>query len=549
MEGLRATKDWRGKNMSKRVRNRLLIILGVTLLSISLFAGFPPSAAKMKQKVHLGLDLRGGTHLVLQVVTDDAIRAETDQSIETMKQQLNKENIVFRQLARTQTNIFQAVGVDPNKDADFRRILNERFTEWDLISTAGETPNTYTIRLKPNQEQSFREQSVDQAINTIRNRIDQLGVGEVVIQKHGGPGANEIVVQIPDVTDPARVKGIMQSTAQLELKLVDSGPYPNAAAAAQNYGGVLPANLEILPSVERGANTSNTEGTFYVVRQAASVSGRDLKGAYPSRDENGRPAVSFNLNADGAQRMSRATEENIGKMLAIVLDKRIQSAPRINGRIADSGIITGGAGGFAPEAAQDLALVLRSGALPASIKYLDAEVVGPSLVADSIRAGLIAAVVALASVVVFMLVYYRLSGVNATVAMILNLIILFGAMSYFGATLTLPGIAGVILTIGVGIDSNVLIFERIREELRAGKTAVSAMVTSFSRVFITLVDTHLAALISATFLFLFGTGPVKGFAVTLVIGLISNMFTAVFVSRTLFEWVLNRKQRVETISI
>ena len=535
--------------MTKRVRNRLLIILSVTLLSISLFAGFPPSAAKMKQKVHLGLDLRGGTHLVLQVVTDDAIRAETDQSIETMKQQLNKENIVFRQLARTQTNTFQAVGVDPNKDSDFRRILNERFTEWDLISTAGETPNTYTIRLKPNQDQSFREQSVDQAINTIRNRIDQLGVGEVVIQKHGGPGANEIVVQIPDVTDPARVKGIMQSTAQLELKLVDSGPYPNAAAAAQNYGGVLPANLEILPSVERGANTSNTEGTFYVVRQAASVSGRDLKGAYPSRDENGRPAVSFNLNADGAQRMSRATEENIGKMLAIVLDKRIQSAPRINGRIADSGIITGGAGGFAPEAAQDLALVLRSGALPASIKYLDEEVVGPSLGADSIRAGLIAAVVALASVVVFMLVYYRLSGVNATVAMILNLIILFGAMSYFGATLTLPGIAGVILTIGVGIDSNVLIFERIREELRAGKTAVSAMVTSFSRVFITLVDTHLAALISATFLFLFGTGPVKGFAVTLVIGLISNMFTAVFVSRTLFEWVLNRKQRVETISI
>jgi preprotein translocase subunit SecD len=247
--------------------------------------------------------------------------------------------------------------------------------------------------------------------------------------------------------------------------------------------------------------------------------------------------------------MGRATEENIGKMLAIVLDKRIQSAPRINSRISDSGQITGGAGGFSPQAAQDLALVLRSGALPASIKYLDEEVVGPSLGADSIRAGLLAAVVALVSVVVFMLVYYRFSGVNATVAMILNLIVLFGAMAYFGAALTLPGIAGVILTIGVGIDSNVLIFERIREELRAGKTAVSAVVTSFSRVFITLVDTHLAALISATFLFLFGTGPVKGFAVTLVIGLVSNMFTSVFVSRTLFEWVLNRKPRAETISI
>ena len=530
--------------MTKRVRIRLLVILAVTILSISLFAGFPPTLAKMKQRVHLGLDLRGGTQLVLQVVTDDAIRAETDQAIESMRQQLNKDNIAFRQIARTQINTFQAVGVDPNKDGDFRGILNDRLGEWDLVSTAGDVPNTYTVRLKPNQEQQFRAQSVDQAIQTIRNRIDQLGVGEVVIQKH--VGTDEVLVQLPDVTDPARVKNIMQSTAQLELKLVDSGPYPSQAAAAQNYGGVIPANLEVLPSVERG---TSSEGSYYVVQQIASVSGRDLKGAYPSRDENGRPAVSFNLNADGAQRMGVTTEENIGKMLAIVLDNKIQSAPRINGRITDSGIITGGAGGFAPQAAQDLALVLRSGALPASIKYLDEEVVGPTLGADSIRAGLMAAVVALVSVVIFMLFYYRLSGVNATIAMVLNLVVLFGAMAYFGAALTLPGIAGVILTIGVGIDSNVLIFERIREELRAGKTAVSAVVTSFSRVFITLVDTHLAALISATFLFLFGTGPVKGFAVTLVIGLVSNMFTAVFVSRTLFEWVLNRKQRAETLSI
>jgi preprotein translocase subunit SecD len=524
----------------------LLIIIGVAILCISLFAGFPPTIAKMKQKVHLGLDLRGGTQLVLQVVTDDAIRGETDQAIETLSSQLSKENIAFRQHTRTQINTFQFVGVDPSKDGDFRRILNERLTEWDLTSTAGDVPNTYTVQLKPNQERDYRSQAVDQAIETIRNRIDSLGIGEVVIQKHGGPNDNEILVQLPDVTDPARVKNLMQSTAQLELKLVDSGPYPTQAAAAQNYGGVVPSNLEVLPSVERG---SSTEGTYYVVQQVASVTGRDLKGAYASRDENGRPAVSFNLNADGSTRMGRTTEENIGKMLAIVLDKRIQSAPRINGRISDSGIITGGATGFAPQAAQDLALVLRSGALPASIKYLDEDVVGPSLGADSIRAGLIAALVALVSVIIFMLFYYRLSGVNATIAMILNLIVLFGAMAYFGAALTLPGIAGVILTIGVGIDSNVLIFERIREELRAGKTAVSAVATSFGRVFITLVDTHLAALISATFLFLFGTGPVKGFAVTLVIGLVSNMFTAVFVSRTLFEWVLGRKQRVETLSI
>jgi preprotein translocase subunit SecD len=535
--------------MNKRILQRSVVILAVTLLClwrVFAYPGLLPSKDRLRENVKLGLDLKGGIHMVLQVVTDDAIRGETDQAIDGMRQELNKRNIVFRQMTRTQINTFQVVGVDPNKDNEFRAALNERFTEWDLISTAGEIPNTYTIRIKPNQEQAYRSQSVDQAIQTIRNRIDAMGVGEVVIQKHGGTNQeDEILVQLPGVSDFARVKSIMQSTAQLELKLVDAGPFPSQAAAAQNYGGVVPANLEVLPSVERDGGGD----TYYVVQQVASVTGRDLKGAFPSRDENGRPAVSFNLNADGAQRFGRVTGENIGKMLAIVLDKRIQSAPRINGRITDSGIITGGPSGFAPQAAQDLSLILRSGALPASIRYLDEEVIGPSLGADSIRAGLTAAIVALLSVVVFMLFYYKLSGVNATVAMLLNLVVLFGAMSYFGAALTLPGIAGVILTIGVGIDSNVLIFERIREELRAGKTALSAVITSFSRVFITLVDTHLAALISAMFLFLFGTGPVKGFAVTLFIGLISNMFTAVFVSRTLFEWVLNRKERAQTLSI
>jgi preprotein translocase subunit SecD len=529
--------------MNKRIRTRLLIVLGVTLLSVYLFAGFPPSLAKMHDRIKLGLDLRGGTHLVLQVVTDDAVRAETDQAIETVRTNLQKDNILFRQLTRTAINKFQAVGVDPNKDADFRRLVTDRLPEWDISSTAGEVPNTYTVQLKASEEKSFRDQAVDQAINTIRNRIDQLGVGEINIQKHTGD--DEVVVQLPGMDDPARVKSIMQSTALLELKLVDSGPFPNQAAAAQQYGGMIPSNLEALVSRERG----QTEDSYYVVQKVAPVTGRDLKGAYPSRDENGRPAVSFNLTADGSQKFGRLTEENIGKRLAIVLDGRVQSAPVINSRITDSGIITGGAGGFQPQEAQDLSLILRSGALPASIKYLDEEVVGPSLGADSIRAGLIAAVAALASVVVFMLFYYRFSGVNATVAMILNLIILFGAMAYFGAALTLPGIAGVILTIGVGIDSNVLIFERIREEIRAGKTAVSAVTTSFSRVFITLVDTHLAALISAIFLFLFGTGPVKGFAVTLVIGLVSNMFTAVFVSRTLFEIVLARHEQAQALSI
>ncbi len=534
--------------MNKRIRTRLLVILGVTVFSVYLFAGFPPSLAKMHDRIHLGLDLRGGMHLVLKVMVDDAIKSERDQAIETVRENLQKGNVTVKQLtASTEVDRFQAIGVDPNKDPDFRHVITDHLPEWDIVATSSEVPNTYTVALKTAEAQDFREKAVDDAILSIRNRIDAMGVGEVNIQKQGGLSSYEVLVQLPGVDDLARVEDIMQQTAFLQLKLVDSGPFANQQAAAQQYNGIIPGNLELLPARERGATSAGE--SYYVVQRAASVTGRDLKGAFPSRDGNGRPAVSFNLTADGATKFGNITEQNVGKKLAIVLDNIIQSAPVINSRITDSGIIEGGAGGFAPQEAQDLSLVLRSGALPAGITYEDKEVVGPSLGADSVRAGMIAALVALALVVVFMLFYYRLSGVNATVAMILNLVVLFGALAYFGAALTLPGIAGVILTIGVGIDSNVLIFERIREEMRSGKTAVSAVSTSFQRVFITLVDTHLAALISATFLFLFGTGPVKGFAVTLVIGLISNMFTAVFVSRTLFEIVLSRQERADTLSI
>ena len=530
--------------MSKRSRNRLIASVGITAVAVFLFAGFPPSVSNVQERIRLGLDLKGGTHLVLQVVTEDSIRAETDQAIERMTVAMRDGNIAFRQSSRLEDNRFEIVGVDPSMDSDFRRILSDQFGEWNLVSTAGEVPNTYTMALGTATEVIFRDQAVEQAIQTIRNRIDEFGVTEPTIQEHGGPGEYEILVQLPGVDDPARVKNLMQSTALLELKLVDSGPFPNQQAVVASYGGAIPPNLELLDSVD-----SSTGEAWYAVQQIASITGRDLKNAYTSRDQNGRPAVSFNLNADGAQRFGRVTEENIGRSLAIVLDGRIQSAPTIQGRITDSGQITGGPGGYTLQESADLALVLRSGALPASIEYLEERVVGPSLGADSIRQGVLAGVVSLVGVVFFMLFYYRLSGINATVAMLLNIVILFGALAYFNAVLTLPGIAGIILTIGVGIDSNILIFERIREELRSGKTAVSAVVTGFNRVFITIVDTHLAALISAIMLFLFGTGPVKGFAVTLVIGLIANIFTAVFVSRTLFEWLLGRAERVPTLSI
>lgn len=534
--------------MNKRIRTRSIIILGITILSIILFSGFPPSVEGLKKKIRLGLDLRGGTQLVLEVQVDDALRATTDQTIEALRAQTEKEGITVRQFTRPASDTLEVRGVDPAKDSAFRNIVEGAYTDYEILSSGqGEGANTYTLKLKTRAAEEYRLQAVDQALRTIENRVNALGVAEPVIQKRGGPGQHEIIVQFPGIDDPEEVKRIIGKPALLELKLVQGmETYPTKEAAMQQYGGVLPGNLEVLESSKAESNGAKV---YYVVFKVAAVTGRELKNAGVTRDQHGKPAVSFNLNASGAQKFGRLTGDNIGRLLAIVLDGTVVSAPRLNDRITDSGIITGGGGGFAPEEARELSLVLKSGALPARMITRQEAVVGASLGADSIRKGMLASVIALASVVVFVLFYYRASGINATVAMILNLVVLFGAMAYLGATLTLPGIAGVILTIGVGIDSNVLIFERIREELRAGKTAMSSVATSFSRVFITLVDTHLAALISATFLFLFGTGAIKGFAVTLVIGLISNMFTAVFVSRTLFEIVLTRKERADSLSI
>jgi preprotein translocase subunit SecD len=530
--------------MNKRIRVRSIIILAITVLSILLFAGIPPSREGLKENVRLGLDLQGGSQMVLQVNVEDAIRATTDQTIESLRAQTEKDGIIARQFERTADDTLEVRGVDPTKDSAFRNMVEGTYLDFDIASSTGDAARTYTLRMKARSAEEYKVQAVDQALRTIENRINILGVAEPVIQKRGGPGEHEIIVQFPGLDDPEQLKEIIGKPAFLELKLVEGDTWhPTRDAALQRYGGVLPSTLEILES-DKAENSGNK--VYWIVNKTARVTGRELKAASVTRDTNGRPAVSFNLNATGAENFGRLTEANIGRLLAIVLDGAVVSAPVLQSRITDTGIITGQ---FTPEEAGDLAIVLKSGALPASMTPLEESVVGASLGADSVRHGITASIVALSSVVLFVLFYYRASGINATVAMILNLIVLFGAMAYFGATLTLPGIAGVILTIGVGIDSNVLIFERIREELRAGKTAVSSVATSFSRVFITLVDTHLAALISAAFLFLFGTSAIKGFAVTLFIGLVSNMFTAVFVSRTLFEIVLARKERMDTLSI
>jgi preprotein translocase subunit SecD len=382
----------------------------------------------------------------------------------------------------------------------------------------------------------MRAQAMVQALDTIDRRVNELGVAEPSIARHGSEGTYQILVQLPGVTEVARAKEIIRDTAMLEFKLVEAGPAPTKEALLQQHNGQLPPDMEIVA----GAGGGDESGSqFFLVRKVAAVTGKDLRGAQPSLDENNRPAVSFTLNPDGARKFGQFTGANVGRLLGIVLDDRMQSYATIESRITDSGRI---AGGFTTERARDLSLVLRSGALPASMSYLEERVVGPTLGADSIRAGLTASLAGLLLVGVFMLTYYKLSGINAIVSVVVNLIILLGFMAYVGAVMTLPGIAGFILTIGMGVDSNVLIFERIKEELEAGRGVRAGIAAGFDRVFLTILDTHVASLIGAGILFNFGTGPIRGFATTLFFGLLANIFTAVFVSRTLFEWVLTRRQ-------
>jgi preprotein translocase subunit SecD len=345
------------------------------------------------------------------------------------------------------------------------------------------------------------------------------------------------MVELPGVTEVARAKQIISSTAILELKLVVSGPASDEASLLQPYNGQAPPDLQVVQGPSEIAG--DTSRAFYLVRRIPMVTGRDLRSARPSVDENNLPMVAFSLNSEGVAKFSRATTENVGRSLAIVLDGQVVSAPRIESAITTSDArITGR---FTQQEVTDLSLVLRSGALPASMTYLEQREVGPSLGQDSIRAGIMSSLVGLALVTLFMMVYYRLAGFNALISIALNLIILMGFMAYLGAVMTLPGVAGFILTIGMGVDSNVLIFERIKEELANRKSARQAIASGFDRVFITIVDTHVSSLIAAGFLFQFGTGPIRGFATTLFFGLLANVFTAVFVSRTVFELILSRK--------
>ena len=543
--------------MNKGLGWKALLIAGVLLVFVYGIFGIPSgfsgdalsqallTPGTFRNGIHLGLDLKGGTHLILQVQVNDAINVDTDSAIETLKSALKTAKINYTEISKPDpTNHPEQIvikGVPAESTSDLRSVVLDRLPEYDSAPGAN---GSSVVTMKPSILTDNKNRAVTQAIETIDNRINALGVTEPVVVPYG-LGDYQILLQLPGVDDPERVKGILNATAMLEIKQKISGPYPSQQALLQANNGILPPDEMPLPGHGIPGSTEGEE--WYVVTRMSAVRGKDLRDAREGTDQNGQPDVNFTLTNEGGRRFSAFTSQHIGDDLAVVLDNKVQEVANIKSEIRDQGEISGGR--MNEQQAKDLALILRSGSLPAGIKYLEERTVGPSLGSDSIRSGVRAAVVGMIAVLIFMLIYYRAAGINADVALILNLVILLGVLGFLGATLTLPGIAGVILTVGMGVDSNVLIFERIREELRNGKTPPSAVEQGFGHAWITIVDTHVTTIVSAAILFIFGTGPVKGFATTLVIGLFANLFTAVFVSRVIFDWVLSRKRVGEALSI
>jgi preprotein translocase subunit SecD len=513
----------------KSVLYRGVFIVVVTALC--LFWALP-----LKEKIKLGLDLQGGMHLVLKVETDDALRSETDKDIDRLLQELEEQGIRQVEIERTADTSFKARGVPADKDSFIADEVVKNFMPgWDFRRVGDQL----SFDMKPENVKDVRELAVRQALETIRNRIDAYGVTEPVIHREG-IGGDRLVVQLPGIDDPERVKGLIKNTAFLEFRLAanigENGSFSSEQAALAALGSRA-RDFDVMPENLRDDLGSTVQKRYWVLEKKRVITGRDLKTARISSGQFNEPQVGFILTRDGGRTFGEVTGANIGRPLAIVLDQTVISAPTIQARITEEGVIIGQ---FTLEEVQDMVTVLRSGALPAGLTYLEERTVGPSLGQDSIAKGRQAALVGTALTVLLLLVVYNLSGLNAILALALNILMLFAALALFGATLTLPGIAGVVLTIGMAVDANVLIFERIREELRAGRTVISSIGTGFEKALSAIMDSNITTLIAALFLFLFGTGPIRGFAVTL---------TAIFVSRWLFDLYTSRRQKVEKLSI
>jgi preprotein translocase subunit SecD len=526
-------------------------ILIAAVVASAFAAAYPPD-----ERINLGLDLKGGAYIVMEVDPASAVDHRVGLARDRIGQRLTENGLTYSAVTVVDDQAALDVkGTDPTRRGDVMQSLRDVVGDfWNIEPGGG---GDFRLAMQPELRTELESQAIESTLDILRKRIDQVGLREPQI---GQQGTNRILVQLPGVEDPERVKDILEDPARLEWKAVSYPPGWDPAswnaefsmeAALSQFGGTLPEDTEMV--VQRFPDGRQR---FWPLKKVAVVSGDDLRDAFPSNDQWGSPRVSFQLEQEAGKRFETFTSEHIGRIAAIVLGtkdgKDVISAPVINGRIRDSGVIEGG---FTFESANDLALKLRSGAIPTEVEIIEERVIGPSLGRDSIRSGLTAGLFGFAGVLLFMVVYYRLSGVNAVVALLLNVLLVFGALGALPwmlgaeATLTLPGIAGLILTIGMAVDSNVLIFERIREELRVGKTVRAAVEQGFSRALVTILDCNVTTLVAAFFLFFYGTGPVKGFAITLTIGLLASMFTAVFVSRQIYEIVLSRRSRMESLSI
>jgi preprotein translocase subunit SecD len=541
--------------MKKNILWRILFI-GFTLLVAAVF--FLPNTPLFKytpewwQKnmpskgIILGLDLQGGLHLVYEVEGDKAIETSVDRYVHLISDALAKKNIK----AEVKRNVLN-IDISPSSQ-EIANLIKDNYPVLDTVSTG----QTLVLKVADKEAAKIKDSAVDQALETIRNRVDQFGVAEPTIQRQG---ENEIVVQLPGVKDPRRAIELVGKTAQLEFKIVDdespvAAQLPSAVQPGdeerimKEFADKIPPGDEILFEKKLNRETGVVVKTPLLLKKQAALTGNLLSDARVSLDTRmgGEPYVSISFNTEGAKLFDEVTAANVKKRLAIILDNTVYSAPVIQERISGGNAqITGN---FTMEEAKDLSIVLKAGALPAPLKMLQNVTVGPSLGEDSIRAGMIAGIIGTAAVILFMIIYYRFSGVIADFALILNIVLLFGAMASLNATLTLPGIAGIILAIGMAVDSNVLMFERIRDEIRTGKTPRSAVDSGYHKAFWTIFDSHVTTLITAAVLFQFGTGPIKGFAVTLSLGVLINLYTALIGTKTVFD-LINSRRDVKKLSI
>ncbi len=541
--------------MKQNLNKKIALIVAVLLVFLFGIFRIPQGItgkdllAAMQKQIHLGLDLQGGVHLIVQVQVQEAVSDETDNAASRVRDALKTASIPFSQVIKPDPNKPELIEVDGTpaaKASDVRSLLDQKFSnEYDLNSGSNDT--SFTLTMKPVVEKDLEQKTVAQAIETIRDRVDALGVSEPLIAPYN-LGENLVLVELPGISDLDKVKDAIQTTARLEVHPVigDGQGFPDQQSALASVGGALPPDQYIVHCQGDMACHGNPN-TVYLLERAPVVSGSDFRSADPSINSNtGQQIVRFTLTDEAGDRFWDYTNGNVHKYMAIVMGGNAREVAQIESGIRDTGEITGS---FTQDEVTMLSKLLKTGALPASITFLENRTVGASLGADSIREGVTAAIVGVLLVMVFMLVYYKSSGINADLALFLNLVILLGFLGYFGYTLTLPGIAGVILTIGMGVDSNVLIFERIREEIRAGKAASAAVDQGFRHAWLTIVDTHVTTIVSALILIIVGNGPVRGFAVTLVFGLLANLFTAVYVSRVIFEAHLNKLKPGEMVSI